>query len=305
MMEQNKENEERNRADSYDMIQSIINALPIPIFVKDSRGIYVYCNTPFEKYVGKKIDEIVGRGVFDLWDHELAKVYHEADQRLFGAGGDEQYEARVKYSNGTIRDVIFHKAVFPFSGETYMAGAILDISDRKAAETQLEKIALTDMLTGAASRYHLLATLDDVCRKAQRQLSLIALISIDLDGFKEVNDTYGHHAGDDALVKVARRLRNSIRKSDMLARLGGDEFIILLDDIESRDAVYSLAESILQQFTSTIELQGHSVMLGASIGIAFYPDHGSTPHDILKSADLALYESKRAGKGCFRSLEAL
>ncbi|EQD74976.1 sensory box/GGDEF domain protein [mine drainage metagenome] len=96
------------------MIQSIINALPVPIFVKNSKGIYVYCNVPFEKYVGKKSDEIVGRSVYDLWDAELAKVYHEADNRLFRVGGEEQYEAKVKYADGSIHDVIFHKAVFPF-----------------------------------------------------------------------------------------------------------------------------------------------------------------------------------------------
>lgn len=290
------------RADSPDMIQSIIDALPIPIFVKDSKGIYVYCNIPFEKYVGRKIDEIVGRGVYDLWDHELAKVYHEADNRLFGAGGEEQYEAGVKYADGSIHDVIFHKAVFSFLNENYMAGAILDITARKASEMELARIALTDTLTGAASRYHLYVTLDDACRKAARQNSMIAVISIDLDGFKEVNDTYGHLAGDEALVKVAGRIRGLIRESDILARLGGDEFVVIFDGLETKDSVFRLAESILQLLSEAIELQGHTVMLGASIGIAFYPEHGENPHDLLKNADLALYESKRAGKGCFSSL---
>lgn len=301
-MEQNRGEEKILPADAPAMIQSIINALPVPIFVKDSKGIYVYCNIPFEKYVGRKIDEIVGRGVFDLWDHELAKVYHAADNRLFGAGGEEQYEARVKYADGSIHDVIFHKAVFPFLGENYMAGAILDISDRKASERELERIALTDTLTGAASRYHLCATLDDACRKAERQKFMIAVMSIDLDGFKDVNDTYGHLAGDEVLVKVAGRIRDAIRKSDMLARLGGDEFMVVFDGLETREAAFSLAQSILQQFSEPLEVQGNTIRLGASIGIAFYPDHGSNPQELLKKADFALYESKRNGKGRFSSL---
>ncbi len=301
-MEQYQASGELSRADSPAMIQSIINALPIPIFVKDSKGIYVYCNIPFEKYVGRRIDEIVGHGVYELWDYELAKVYHAADNRLFGAGGEEQYEARVKYADGTIHDVMFHKAVFSFLNENYMAGAILDITDRKASERELERIALTDTLTGAASRYHLYAALDDACRKAARQNSMIAVMSIDLDGFKQVNDTYGHPAGDEALVKVAGRIRDAIRKSDILARLGGDEFIIIIDDMETKGSVFCLADSILQQFSEEMEIQQNKVMLGASMGIAFYPDHGMSPHDLLKNADLALYESKRTGKGCFSSL---
>ncbi|WP_297450891.1 diguanylate cyclase [Ferrovum sp.] len=289
-------------ADGSVLVQSIINALPVPIFVKNSKGIYVYCNVPFEKYVGRKIDEIVGRGVHDLWDAELAKVYHEADNRLFRTGGEEQYEAKVKYADGTIHDVIFHKAVFPFSDENYMAGAILDISARKSAERELERIALTDSLTGVANRYHLYATLDDACRKAARQNHMIAVMGIDLDGFKEVNDTYGHLAGDEVLVKTAGRIRDSIRESDLLARPGGDEFIVVFDRLERRDPAYCLAETILQKLSEEMELQGHPVMLGASIGIAFYPDHGTNPQDLLKHADLALYEAKRNGKGCFRSL---
>ena len=289
-------------ADVSVLIQSIINALPVPIFVKNSKGIYVYCNGPFEKYVGKKVNEIVGCSVYDLWDAELAKVYHEADNRLFRAGGEEQYEARVKYADGSVHDVIFHKAVFPFSDENYMAGAILDISSRKAAERELERIALTDSLTGVANRYHLYAALDDACKKAARQNCIIAVMSIDLDGFKGVNDTYGHLAGDDVLVKTASRIRDSIRESDMLARPGGDEFIVVFDGLEKKDPVYSLAETILQKLSEEMELQGYPVMLSASIGIAFYPEHGTNPQDLLKHADLALYEAKRSGKGCFRSL---
>ncbi|NDU85841.1 MAG: diguanylate cyclase [Ferrovum sp.] len=289
-----------NCSDAAALIQSIINALPVPIFVKDSNGIYVYCNIPFEKFVGKRIDEIVGRGVYDLWDYEHAKVYSEADNRLFRAGGEEQYEAKVKYANGSIHDVIFHKAVFSFLDADYMAGAILDISARKSAERELERIAMTDSLTGVANRYHLYVTLDDTCKRAVRQNSMIAVMSLDLDGFKEVNDTYGHLVGDEALVKTARRIREMIRESDMLARFGGDEFIILFDGLENKEPIYCLAENLLQRLSEPMNLQGHQVTLGASMGIAFYPDHGTSPYALLKYADGALYESKKGGKGCFR-----
>src|SRR5487761_2173853 len=98
-MEQHPECGESGTREDSSLIQAIINALPVPIFVKDSKGLYVYCNTPFEKYVGKKVCEIEGKSVFDLWDHDLAMVYFEADSRLFSSGGEQQYEARVKYAD--------------------------------------------------------------------------------------------------------------------------------------------------------------------------------------------------------------
>ena len=291
--------EPQQPADTSALIQAIINAIPVPIFVKDSKGLYVYCNIPFEKYVGKKSSELVGYGVHDLWEPELAKIYYEADQRLFDSGGEEQYEARVKYADGSIHDVIFHKAVFPFLNEDYMAGAILDITDRKIAENKLEKIALYDTLTGAASRYHLYTALNDACQKAASQNCLIAVMSIDLDGFKNVNDTFGHIAGDEALLIAANRIRDSIRDSDTLARPGGDEFVIVFNELDHKDTVYGVAKRIIQKLSDKIMLQGEPVMLSASIGIAFYPDHGTSQKDLLKYADLALYKSKRSGKGCF------
>ena len=282
------------------LIQAIIDALPVPIFVKDSGGLYVYCNEPFEKYVGRKIHEIVGKSVFDLWDHDLARVYFDADNRLFESGGEQQYEARVKYADGSIHDVMFHKAVFASNGRRYMAGAILDISARKRAEMELEKIALTDTLTGAASRYHLCATLEKACRMAERQHHSIALMCIDLDGFKEINDTHGHLAGDEALIQAASRIRGCIRASDTLARIGGDEFVIVFEGLEQRDSIFRLAESILESLSGKMAYQGIEIAMGGSIGIAFYPDHGADPQSLLMTADRALYEAKEAGKGCCR-----
>ncbi len=295
--------EQGDGAEASGLIQAIINALPVPIFVKDSKGLYVYCNRPFENFVGRKVQEIVGKGVFDLWDHDLAKVYFDADNRLFESGGEQQYEAKVKYADGTIHEVMFHKAVFTSMGERYMAGAILDISARKLAERELERLALTDILTGAASRYHLCATLEKACKMADRQNRSVGLMCIDLDGFKAINDTYGHFAGDEALVQAAARIRRCIRESDTLARLGGDEFVIVFEGLERKESIFRLAESILECLSEKMELQGNPVGMGASIGIAFYPDHGADPQALLRRADRALYESKQAGKGCYRLAE--
>ncbi len=296
-----EEDEQLDNIQAYELTQSIINALPVPIFVKDSDGVYVYCNRPFEAFVGRRIHEIVGRSVFDLWNPDLARVYHEADVELFRAGGQQQYEAQVKGADGSLRDVIFHKAVFRSAGERYMAGAILDISARKHAERELEKVALTDTLTGAASRYHLNGVLDKACKMVVRQGHLMAIMSLDLDGFKPINDSFGHHAGDELLVQVTALLRNSVRETDTVARLGGDEFALVFEGLTHRDDASDLAKNLLDRLAETaFHVFGQTVRLGASIGISFCPDHGRTPEQLLKWADFALYDAKRAGKGCYR-----
>lgn len=122
------------------LLQAIINAIPAPIFFKDATGRYLGCNGAFEEFVGRSSDELVGKEVFELWDRELAQVYYEADKALFDRGGKQIYEANVKYADGSIRDIVFHKAVFEVeNGESGIVGVMLDITDRKNAEAELAK----------------------------------------------------------------------------------------------------------------------------------------------------------------------
>ncbi|MEH6473293.1 MAG: diguanylate cyclase [Halopseudomonas sp.] len=283
----------------FTLLQSVINAIPAPIFFKDADGVYLGCNQAFEEYVGKTREELVGKGVFELWDQPLAQKYFEADDALTKAGGKQSYEAQVKYADGTLHDVLFHKAVFHSKSEDIrgLVGVILDITERKRAETELEKLATTDSLTGLYNRHYLYAALDACCKKAKRRGSELAVLFLDLDGFKAVNDSYGHAVGDQLLIAIAQRLRECVRESDNVARFGGDEFIVVIEDIDNRAQCERVAEQILHRFRQPFFIENKPLMIGTSIGIATYPDNGLDSQSLLKNSDLALYQAKTDGKG--------
>ena len=131
---------------------------------------------------------------------------------------------------------------------------------------------------------------------ARRDKSSTALFFLDLDGFKEVNDSLGHKAGDHVLIEVAERLTQCVRDVDTVARVGGDEFIIVLTQIGKKEAAAMIAEKIIETLAAPIIFDGHNVNIGASIGIALYPDHGEIPDELIKRADEAMYMVKRKGK---------
>ena len=160
----------------------------------------------------------------------------------------------------------------------------------------LESFALHDTLTGLPNRRLLFDRLALAIAHARRNSGSMAVMCLDLDGFKHINDTMGHDAGDALLRMVADRLVASVRQEDTVARLGGDEFVIALSDSSHADAVARLAEKVVQAVSKPYRIQGCDVHLTTSVGVGIYPTHGETVESLMKSADLALYETKRAGK---------
>jgi diguanylate cyclase (GGDEF)-like protein len=171
-----------------------------------------------------------------------------------------------------------------------------EIRARKHTEEQLTHQALHDPLTDLPNRTLLLDRLQQAVALGRRNRAPVALLFLDLDGFKEVNDTYGHLRGDALLVEVGRRLRRSLRASDTVARLGGDEFALVLPDADA-DAASIVAEKILAEMAPPFEIDEATVSIGASIGIAVYPEHGMTADSLIRQADFAMYEAKRARAG--------
>src|SRR5581483_6047451 len=167
---------------------------------------------------------------------------------------------------------------------------------RKEAELQLKMQALTDDLTKLPNRRLLSDRLAQSLALAKRQGSLLALLYIDLDGFKLVNDTLGHKAGDLLLTQVARRLQERTRDCDTLARLGGDEFMLLLNSVGDRDDAKLVAASVLEVVGRPFTIDGQAVTISASVGISLYPEHGEDPDMLLQQADNAMYSAKREGK---------
>jgi len=160
----------------------------------------------------------------------------------------------------------------------------------------LESMALHDALTGLPNRRLLMDRLSLAIAHARRNKSTMAVMYLDLDGFKQINDTLGHDAGDSLLRMVADRLATAVRQEDTVARLGGDEFVIALWELSHADAAAKLASKVIQALSQPYSIQGRSVSITASVGVGIYPAHGEEVETLMKSADLALYEAKRAGR---------
>ncbi|MCF8150900.1 MAG: EAL domain-containing protein [Burkholderiaceae bacterium] len=182
------------------------------------------------------------------------------------------------------------------SGEIdYHIGSFTDITERKTAQERINQLALHDTLTGLPNRYNLQGRLDQALAAARRDTRQLALMFIDLDRFKDINDTLGHHVGDGLLQEVASRLTDSVRDSDVVARLGGDEFVVVLTDIDAVGAD-SVAEKILRSLGVPYRIDGHELHTTPSIGIAVFPDDGHNAETLTRNADAAMYHAKSAGR---------
>lgn len=175
-----------------------------------------------------------------------------------------------------------------------------DVTERAQSAAKIMKMALHDSLTGLCNRTYFAERLVSALQRAMVSGDHAAVLYIDLDRFKQVNDTLGHPAGDMLLTEVARRLQASVRASDVVARNGGDEFAILLEHFRTREDAAQTAGRILREMSLPFDISGHQVNIGASVGIALAPDDGDAPDMLTRRADLALYEAKSAGRGCQR-----
>jgi diguanylate cyclase (GGDEF)-like protein/PAS domain S-box-containing protein len=186
---------------------------------------------------------------------------------------------------------------------THFLGFQHDVTARVEVEKQLVHQAAHDSLTGLANRTTLVAKLGKATARATRDRKALAVLFLDLDGFKEVNDTYGHAAGDAVLAQVAQRLRGSQRGADLLARHGGDEFVAVLLDLDPIDAervAQRVAAGIIEQLRRPLQVEQGTVRVGVSVGIALLPDHGAGAEELLQAADTAMYEAKAAQPGSIR-----
>ena len=224
------------------------------------------------------------------------------DHHLEGLTPHLQCEYRMRHRDGDYRWMLCRGiAVRGSSGcAQRMAGSQTDIHERKQAEEQLFHDALHDALTGLPNRVLLMDRLERALERTRREPdSVCAVLFIDLDRFKNVNDSLGHLAGDHLLVECARRLRSARRPGDTLARLGGDEFILLLENIGGVEEAVHVVERIQQQLGQSFDILGHDLFMAASIGVAMGSKEYLRPEDLLRDADNAMYRAKARGKACY------
>jgi diguanylate cyclase (GGDEF)-like protein/PAS domain S-box-containing protein len=282
----------------YLRMQTAIDTLPSPIFMKDAGGRYIACNKAFEEYIGLSRDKVLGSTVYDVAPPELATIYEKADQELMARGGKQSYEAHVRYADGSYHDVIFYKSVFyNAKGEADgISGTMLDISERKQLEKKLEIAASTDFLTGTNNLRTFYELAGQEFRRFVRSGGDLALIVIDLDNFKEINDQLGHAAGDDALRAFVGAVQANLREQDIFARAGGDEFRLLLPGTQLSGAILvaeRIRAAVAGLIVSTPRAQA-SLSISAGVCVCL-PDDESLD-DVTKRADAGLYIAKAEGR---------
>ncbi len=276
------------------------------VFVSSYEGIMVVSpqititkvNPAFTRITGYSADEAVGHSpsMLSSGRHDAAfyrTMWEAIAQHDFWSG--EVWDRR---KNGEIfAELLSISAVRDAQGVIqHYVGVFSDISQIKAHETELDRIAHYDPLTGTPNRRLLSDRLDQAIMRTARSGRLLALCFLDLDGFKEINDRYGHSAGDAMLVGVTRNLQHVLRGDDTLARLGGDEFVLLLSDIATPQECSLILNRVLQAAGTPVTLEGQSVTVSASVGVSLYPTDNSQADALLRHADQAMYLAKEAGK---------
>lgn len=219
-------------------------------------------------------------------------------------GGHHPYDIDhriVRRDTGEVRWV-HEMCIHQYDGQGNIVrsdGTVQDITERKREQDEIRRLAMTDHLTGLANRNQLCRRFYQNVKIAKREDRSLALLLLDLDKFKPVNDTYGHQAGDDLLVAVARILQDACREIDVVARFGGDEFAILLVHPVDAEAIEIVANRIIDAINQPISIQGKDIMVGISIGISQYPADSVEPDSLIQKADQALYEAKKTGRNNF------
>jgi diguanylate cyclase (GGDEF)-like protein/PAS domain S-box-containing protein len=219
----------------------------------------------------------------------------------------EAYETEhriIRPSDGKQRWVKVHAELFEDAEGRLLRGFAQDITDRKRAESKLFELAHYDSLTGLPNRLLVLDRLQRALKRARRNASEVAVLFLDLDQFKKVNDTLGHDAGDLALVEAAKRLLHVVRDGDTVARIGGDEFVVVLDEFTSLGDVIAVATKVLDAFRLPLQVNGREFILTASVGAAVSPHDGSSAPDLMRNADTAMYHAKHSGRDGFQFFTA-
>jgi diguanylate cyclase (GGDEF)-like protein/PAS domain S-box-containing protein len=297
--------ESEKAAEERALSSTVFEASSLAIVVTNLEGYILTANNAFTQLTGYRVNEIVGQrsNLLKSGRHELGfykTMWDGLESRGFWEG-----DLWNRVRSGEIRR--HHLAITSVRDAQlrtrFYVGMLQDITDRHAAEEAIRYQALHDTLTGLANRSLLMEQLEREVALGQRQGSPLALLYIDLDGFKPVNDQLGHAAGDTLLLQVAERLRSCTRESDMVCRQGGDEFVILVPQAGPPQELDALARKLQHKLREPFVLKESTVQVSASIGIARFPDHGRSADALLRAADQAMYRAKAAGGGQFSRCE--
>lgn len=272
------------------------------ITVTDANTVILKINKAFTEITGYSAEEAIGQKPSILKSFKQDDAFYKAMWQDINETGDWQGEIWNRRKNGEVYPE-WLKIIAVKDDEqtvTHYVASFTDITLRKQAEERIKQLAYYDPLTNLPNRRHLQDRIEQSIARSTRNLSQFAVLMLDLDRFKAVNDTLGHLAGDELLKQVAQCILAKLRETDVIARLGGDEFMVLLENFEHIEDVGRIAEKLVQALSVPFELeQSNDVRIGTSIGICVYPEHGNSVEQLMDHADMALYLAKDNGRGCF------
>lgn len=262
-------------------------------------GKFTYANQQLLNLIGYSINEIAHLNVYDLVvPEDRASLQAAIDRKLSGAEKFSVLQLRIIKKDQSLIDVEVYGTLEIKDHKPFIIGSAIDITRHKENENELKKLAYNDLLTGLPNRRYLEQKLVDSLDSSKTQRIMGAILFLDLDGFKQVNDSFGHNTGDTLLKNVATTLLSCVRHDDIVSRLGGDEFMILLSNVSKKE-VTAIARRIIKQINQPLTLSNKNIHISTSIGIVFYPNHGSDPTELINKADKAMYHAKTCGKNTY------
>lgn len=281
------------------LLEKAISLAGDPIIISDENEVIIWANVAFESKTGRGLNQVAGKRIADIFSFDDCNDYDHAHMLIGETEPSSPWRRELSVSH---RDGSCYRAEEIVSllrdadGRVTHHVSVLHDLTRSDQALRLERLrANQDPLTGLAGRAQIIGALEAGLQHARSGETLLALIFIDLDGFKQINDVHGHLAGDSLLCAVGSRLQGVIRSTDTVGRYGGDEFVVVLPALARRNTAREVAGKLIDQLTQPFALQGGCHCIGASLGLAFFPDHGSSAESLLARADEAMYAAKRRG----------
>ena len=286
--------------ESEQRFKSLFEHHPDGIFIRDLTGKFISANKALENMLGYSAQELQTTSVSSLvlpeQSDDVNRYFEEAKR-----GSPQKFKARVRRKNGDILELEAAYLPWVVNGQIIgVHGIARDITQARLYQRQIEHLATHDPLTGLLNRYSLYDRLEHAITCSRRDGTQTGVLFMDLNRFKQINDSLGHDRGDMLLEEIAKRLTRSVREGDTVARLGGDEFVIVMENIHDIEEMARISEAILHNTSATIYLDGHELSVTTSIGGSVYPKDGENVTTLLKHADLAMYQAKEMGSGSFR-----
>src|SRR5438477_9462565 len=303
-----KRNEEALRRANW-MLSSHINNTPLAVLEWDRDFQLVRWSPQAEHIFGWRAEEVLGMPLTG------SQLTHESDRQAVVELINKLMVGEEPRATGLTRNYRkdgetiwcewYHSCLLDEQGRIVsILSFVQDVSSRIQAEERLQYLATRDALTGLPNRLLLQERLAQAIAHAKRSAGRVGVLFIDLDRFKNVNDTLGHRIGDELLKRVTAALSRTLREADLLARLGGDEFMVIIEELDDAEVLNGIAHKLLEAISQPFEIEEHEIFVTSSIGISVYPDDSDDPDELLKHADVAMYRSKELGRNTYQFLDA-